>query len=114
MDYAKVIGSGLLIWIVMFVFISAFLGFYNQYDYFKILTIIVSGVISLLISYYLAKPKKIKDALLCAGVWLVVGIILDYFVTMQFNGNIFSSNFIWAGYVNMAIAPLLSIKVKKK
>jgi uncharacterized membrane protein YjjP (DUF1212 family) len=114
MNYLKAIGSGLLIWIVMFAFVSAFLGFYNQYDYFKVLTIVVSGVVSLLVSYYLIKPKKIKDALAYIAIWLVIGILLDYFVTMQFNSSAFYSYFLWAGYFNMSVAPLLSLKAKKK
>jgi len=112
MNYKKVIGSGLLIWVVMFAFVSAFLGFYNQYDYFKVLTITVSGVVSLLVAYYLVKPKNIKEALLCSAVWLIVGVLLDSFITMQFNSSIFYSQFLWAGYFTMVIAPFLSLKVK--
>ena len=112
MNYVKIIGSGLLIWVIMFAFVSAFLGFYNQSDYFKVLVIVVSGVVSLLAAYYIIKPKNIAEALFCSAIWLVVAALLDYLITMKFNSGIFYSFFLWGGYFTMVIAPALSLKVK--
>jgi len=45
-------------------------------------------------------------------VWVVVGLILDYFVTMRFNTEIFQLWSLWAGYGLIFIAPFLRIKGK--
>ncbi len=114
MNYLKVIGLGILIWAIMFVFISAFLNLYNEFTNFKVLTIVVSGVVSLLAAHYWVKPGKVGEALSASVLWVVVGLLLDYFVTRQFNSMIFSSTYIWGGYFMIFISPLLYLTIKEK
>lgn len=114
MNYLKVAGLGLVIWAIMFVFVFVFLSLYNQYDAFKIVAIVFAGILSLLIAYYYVKSKKVTDALIVGSTWVIVGLLLDYFITRtQFNSQILTSPFVWAGYFMIFIAPLLYLTVKE-
>ena len=111
MDWIKAIGFGVLIWVLMFAIVSAVLNTYQETLWMKILIILVAG----LIAWFLAKkvkPSSMGSALGYGFVWVVVGLILDYFVTMRFNTEIFQLWSLWAGYGLIFIAPFLRIKGK--
>ena len=110
MNWKKAITFGAVIWVLMFVIVSIFIGF-KIYNYFwiKLITAIIAGAIS----YFLAgqiKPNKAKTALSYGLAWVIIGIILDSIVTMRFNPAIFSSRALWLGYVLVLLAPLLQVK----
>ena len=104
------IGFGALIWILMFVIVSAFIGF-KIYDYawMGIVTAVIGGIISYILAGYV-KPKSFGMALTCGASWLVVGVILDAIITMRFNSEIFMAWELWLGYGLVVIAPLFRIK----
>lgn len=109
MNWKKVIGFGALLWVLMFVIVSAFIGF-KIYDYYwmGIVTAVISGVISFILAGYV-KPKSFGLALAYGVSWLVVGVILDAIVTMRFNSEIFMSWMLWLGYGLVVLAPLLRV-----
>ncbi len=111
--FLKALGSGVLFWAIMFALVSAFLDWYNQYEMVKVSIAVFSGVVAISLVYFL-KVEKIKQALVFSLTWLVVGIVLDYFVTMRFNDHVFVSVYLWLGYGLMFISPLLYVKLKDK
>lgn len=111
--FFKALISGFLLWATMFTLISMILSLYNQYELVKILVSIISGVIAILFIYYL-KAQKIKEALVYSFTWLILGLILDYFVTMKFNEYIFYSPYLWLGYGLMFVSPLIYASLIKK
>lgn len=110
MNWKKAIGLGALLWVLMFVIISIFIGF-KIYDirWVKILGSIIAGVISFILAGY-AKPQSAVKALGYGLSWVVIGVILDFIVTMRFNSAIFTSRILWLGYALVLLAPLLRVK----
>jgi len=108
MNWKKAIGFGILLWLIMFAFVSAFLSFYDLL-WMKIITAIVAGVISFVLAHY-AKPANAGQALGYGLSWVVVGVIFDFLVTMRFNAVFYTDMFLWLGYFLAFLAPLLRIK----
>jgi len=111
MNYKKAFGLGVLLWLVMFAIVSAILDLY-QYNLIKIITILISGVLSFLAVRYL-KAKNIKAGAIYGLIFLAVGLTLDFLVTKKFNQNIFNSLPLWYGYGLMLISATLQPLVKK-
>jgi uncharacterized membrane protein YjjP (DUF1212 family) len=111
--FLKALGSGVLFWAIMFSLVSACLDWYNQYELAKVSIAISSGVVAILLVYFL-RVEKIKPAIVFSLTWLAVGLVLDYFVTTRFNSQIFASVYLWLGYGLMFISPLLYVKLKDK
>ena len=113
--YPKAVASGFVFWAAMFTLVSIFiaLGSYNQYDVVKFAISISSGIVAILFIHYL-KVEKIKQALIFSLIWLIVGLLLDYFVTMRFNPQIFNSTYMWFGYGLMFVSPLIYVSLIKK
>jgi len=110
MNWKKAISFGVLIWIIMFVIVSAFVGFKI---YGLIAIQVVAAIITGALSMILAKKLKIDNVglALAYGVsWLVVGVILDFIVTTKFNPTVFSSWPYWLSYALVLLAPLFTIK----
>jgi hypothetical protein len=111
--YSKAIISGFVFWAAMFALVSMFLNLYNQYYVVRIMISISSGIIAILLVDYL-KIEKMKQALIFSLIWLIVGLILDYSVTMKFNNQIFNSMYLWLGYGLMFVSPLIYVSLIKK
>jgi hypothetical protein len=113
--YGKAIVSGFVFWAAMFTLVSMFIAFnlYNQYDAIKFLVSIFSGIIAILFADYL-KIEKMKQALIFSLMWLVVGLLLDYFFSMKFNSQIFNSIYLWFGYGLMFVSPIIYVSLLKK
>lgn len=110
MNWKKAIGFGALLWVLMFVIVSALIGFkIQEFLWVEIGISIISGVISFILAGYV-KPKSFGMALGYGASWLVVGVILDAIVTMRFNPAIFTSWMLWLGYGLVVLAPLLRVK----
>jgi hypothetical protein len=110
MNWKKMIGFGALLWVLMFVIISAFIGFkVPESIWLSVGFAVISGMISFILAGYV-KPKSFGMALGYGLSWLVVGVILDIIVTMRFNSAIFSDWTLWLGYGLAVLAPLLRVK----
>jgi len=111
MKWKKAVLFGILIWILMFAIVSAFIAFKIYYPYLwaRIFLALISGTISFILAGYL-KPKKASVALVYGIIFLAVGVILDALITIRFNPAIFGTRSLWLGYFLVLIAPLLRIK----
>ena len=110
MNWKKAIGFGIVIWILMFVIVSIFIGFKI---YGSVVMSIITALIAGVLSFLFAGKLKLKSAgsALCYGiVWLIIGYLLDLIITSRFNAQILSSWSLWLGYVLILLAPLLTIK----
>lgn len=110
MNWKKAIGFGFLLWVLMFVIVSIFIGF-KIYDFvwMEVITAVISGIISFILARYV-KPAKAAAALAYGVTWVIIGVILDAIVTTRFNPAIFASWSLWLGYVLVLLAPLLAVK----
>lgn len=110
MNWKKAISFGAVIWILMFVIVSVFIGFKI---YGSVWMQIIAAIIAGAISYYLAgkiKPHSAKSALSYGLTWAMVGVILDAIVTTRFNPAIFASWSLWLGYILVLLAPTFQVK----
>lgn len=108
MNYTKAIGYGLLIWVVMFAVVSAFLPYYNQ-AWMKVVLVVVVA----LISYACATRLRLKSyaaAIDYGVVWVLVAVLLEVLVTQRFNPLIFTEWSLWVGYAATLIAPSLTVR----
>lgn len=112
MDWKKTIGSGIMLWALMFVVVSVFIAF-NIFgnSIAKVIIAIIAGAISYSLAKKL-KPADIKAALTDGVVWVIVGVILDALVSIRFNPLIFQSKGLWLGYFLVLLAPILVVKKK--
>lgn len=114
MNWQKGILYGVLLWILMFVIVSGFIGF-KVYE--LLIVQIITAVIGGLISFILASKIKPNNFGLAFGygiTWVVAGLILDAVITMRFNPAIFASWTLWLGYLLVLLAPLLKVKKQVK
>ncbi|MFH1112146.1 MAG: hypothetical protein V1712_03730 [Patescibacteria group bacterium] len=110
MNWKKAIGFGLLLWIIMFVVISVFVGFdIYKYIWIQIVTALIAGIISYILTGKI-KPSIFSLALSYGLVWVAIGLILDLVVTTRFNAAIFSSWTLWLGYILILVVPVLKVK----
>ncbi len=109
-NWKKGISLGALLWVLMFVIVSIFVGF-KIYDsaYMKVITALIAGIISFVLVGYV-KPDKVGLAFSYGILWVVIGLILDAIVTRLFNPQIFLSKGLWLGYALVLIAPLFRVK----
>ena len=110
MNWKRAITLGILLWILMFVIVSVFIGF-KIYDFTitQVITIIISGIIAFVLAGRV-RPKSAGTALGYGFCWVLVGVILDAVVTMRFNPAIFSMWPLWLGYALVFLVPLLRVK----
>lgn len=109
MNWKKGIGYGALLWLIMFALVSVLLNSYYLYAWMPIIIAIIAGVISFILAKYI-KPINTKMALSYGLLWVIVGLVLDFFVTKQFNPDIFNAWSLWLGYISVLLAPLLVVK----
>ncbi|TAN33783.1 hypothetical protein EPN28_01370 [Patescibacteria group bacterium] len=108
--WKKILGYGVLLYVLMFVIVSVFIGFkiYGN-SWAPIVTAVIGGVISYILAGRV-KPASAGAALGYGIGWVVVGVILDFIITMRFNPVIFSAWQLWLGYALVLLAPLLAVK----
>lgn len=110
MDLKKTLGFGVALWVLMFVVVSALMAFgVYQQQWGKALTVAIVAVVVYTLAGY-AKPRKAMEALTLGASWVVIGILLDFFVTAKFNAAIFEYRTLWVGYVITFLLPLARTK----
>jgi hypothetical protein len=115
MNYKKLIGFGILLWITAFAIASVFVGA-KAIDSIaaKITVPIVVGIAAFFVGKNL-KLKSIPETLKYSVVWIVIGVLLDMAVTVPFTGwGIFAEWNVWLGYFFVLTAPLLATKLSSK
>ncbi len=110
MDWKKLIGFGVLIWILMFVTVSIFIA-YDVYKFIwmQVIIAVIAGIIAFILAG-VVKPSKIALALGYGLIWVIIGLVLDAVVTARFISEIFASWSLWLGYLLVLLAPVLRVK----
>ena len=110
MKILKIISYGALLWILMFVIISAFIGFKIQDSLFiMILGAVIGGIISFFLAKKLALPN-IGMALSSGLIFVLVGVILDAIITVKFVPGIFMEWNLWLGNILIFLVPAIAVK----
>ncbi|MFC1700934.1 hypothetical protein ACFLZ0_02255 [Patescibacteria group bacterium] len=109
MGFKKLVWYGLLIWMIMFTVVSAFLHSYNEKTWVKLFVLLFAGILALILAGK-SEPNSITIALGYGLGWVIIGLMMDALVTLKYNPNIFQSKWMWAGYVLILLAPLLRIQ----
>lgn len=109
MNYKKAIMYGALGWVIMFAIVSALLDIYTQFAFVKVLVAVIAGVVAYILAGYL-EIESYKTALIYGILWLIVGIVLDFLITVRFNSAIFTQWSLWLGYIFIVLAPLFRVK----
>jgi len=109
MGFKKLVWYGILIWLIMFAVVSAFLNAYNEKTWVKVAIVLFGGIVALILAGK-AEPTSMTIALGYGLGWVIIGVILDTLVTMNYNQNILHSKWLWVGYALILLAPLLRIK----
>ncbi|MCL5794798.1 MAG: hypothetical protein M1338_00335 [Patescibacteria group bacterium] len=113
MEILKRIGWGVLIWVIMFVWVTVLMFVFKLTTGW--LTYVLSWLASILLAWLAANKSNLKnvtDALLTGLIWIVVGVALDWIVTTKFSPQIFSSWSLWVGYGLLLIVALFNVKKK--
>lgn len=109
MNYKKLIGLGILEWLIMFAVVSAVLQIYNSHAWMKLVVAIIAGIVAYILARYM-RLTSYTSAWACSMSWLVIGVILDSLITMRYNAVIFSSRALWLGYILMFLAPFAAVR----
>ena len=112
-NWKKALGFGALIWIIMFVVISALVAYGAPSGGLSMTWNVVVTVISLAVAYLCARnvaPKSYSVALGYGLVFAAVGIILDFLISQRFAPGMFSSMAYWVSYILLVFVPLLAVK----
>jgi hypothetical protein len=111
MNWKKTISYGAVIWVLMFVIVSIFIGFgFYSPTWSKGLIIIIGGIISYIVAKKYARPASSRMAISYGVSWAVVGVILDTIITARFDPTVFQSKTYWVSYLVILLAPLLTVK----
>ncbi|MCL5094051.1 MAG: hypothetical protein M1355_02890 [Patescibacteria group bacterium] len=114
MDVKKLVGYGAAIWAIMFVLISALVGFkLSDAAWVGYVTVVLSGVLAYVFAG-MVDLKDLKSALTYGIGWVVVGLILDFVISARFAADIFSSWNLWAGYALVLLVPAVRTQIAQK
>lgn len=107
-------GYGVLVWVILFVVISALVGFgiYNNQITKGIVVLVAGGL-----AYWFASKLGMNDwgkAVGLAVIWVAIALILDYLISARFASGLFSSRALWASYALIAIGALAGSMWGKK
>lgn len=114
MNYKKLIGFGILIWVTAFVTASLFVAF-NKIDSIaaKIIVPLAVGTAVFFVSKNL-NLNSTKSAFKYSAAWIIIGLLLDVVITVPFTGwEIFTKWNVWLGYFLILIVPVLTAYGKK-
>lgn len=107
-------GYGAAIWAVLFVVISALVGF-GVYGNSITKGIVVIGAGAL--AYWLAMRTDARDwgkAIIMGVSWVIISMVLDYLISTRFAPSLFSSRALWVGYALVLIGALAGSMWGKK
>ena len=106
-SWAKALGFGLLIWMIMF--ISAAILLLGLKFSLSVGTLLVLSIIAGLVSYSFGNvvdPQNATQALGYGTVWAATGLLLDLLVSNQQQPGIFQIWAYWLGYALVLFMPL--------
>ena len=99
LNFKKILGYAVLLWIIMFVVASIFVGFNVGESLWAQIIMWIIVIIAVWILVGLTGAENVKTGLIIGIVFIVIGVILDLIVTVRFTGmELFSTWEIWASY----------------
>lgn len=108
LDWKKLILYPLAIYAVIFLFISALIGFkIDQTAGWVTVATLAISIIGLYIASRAAKIDSMKNAVILGLVWVVVMIVLDLILTMPFTGVAYFKA--WTTYLAYAITFIMPV-----
>jgi peptidoglycan/LPS O-acetylase OafA/YrhL len=113
-DWKRAVSYGVVIWVILFIVASIFVGFGAEGN---IIFGLIMIVLAFGLSYYLAGKvgvKNLKVGLQYGLVFAFVGLILDLIITARFTTAVFSQWHLWLGYVGIILAPAVFAQYGKK
>lgn len=115
MNYKKLIGFGILLWIVGFAIASVFVAS-NAMDTLtaKLTVPLLVGITAFLFGKNLKLTSALK-MLKYSGTWVAIALVLDVLITVRFAGwAIFIQWDVLLGYFLALTAPILATKILSK
>ncbi len=113
--FYKLIGYGVIIWIVAYMVATIFVVLNSQNT---ILAWAVTALAALLTTFFLARSlniSSVKEILKYAVAWVITGFILDALITTHFTGwEFFMKWNIWISYALSFAVVILAAKLKRK
>lgn len=113
MQCKKVVGFGILNWVIAFIVASIFVAY--KADSSLAAEIIIPVAVGITAFYLSTKlPARTMVESLCYSVgWVIIAAILDMVATVPFTGwEIFTEWHIWLGYGLIFIAPIITQHVQ--
>jgi hypothetical protein len=113
-DWKRAASYGVVIWVVLFIVASIFVGFGAGEN---IIFGLIMAVLAFGLSYYLAGKIGVKNptiGLQYGIVFALVGLILDLIITARFTTAVFSQWHLWLGYAGIILAPAVFAQYGKK
>lgn len=116
MSWKKALAYGLLMWVIMFAVVSAFIAIgISEFSYTWIITALVAGLLGVILGM-VTKPKNIGIGIMYALVWVVIGVILDALITRAFDPTILTQWTLWVGYAVFVVGVITGslVRMSKK
>jgi hypothetical protein len=113
-DWKRAVSYGVVIWVVLFVVASIFVGFRAGEN---IIFGLIMIVLAFGLSYYFGGKIGIKNltiGLQYGLVFALVSLILDLIITARFTTTVFSQWHLWLGYIGIILAPAAFAQYGKK
>jgi len=99
LDWKKLLGYALLFWVIMFVVACIFVGFKVGDTMWAQIVMWIAAIIVIWLLAPLAGARDLQKGLIIGVVFVVVGLILDYIITVRFTGmEFFNSWELWTSY----------------
>lgn len=97
---------GLVFWMIMFVIVSIMLAFQiYHYPAAKAAILAVSGLLAYLFTRR-TEPEKMMGAAFIGAVFAAIGLLLDAIITSRFDPQVFSSIYLWIGYLFVLVGAI--------
>lgn len=114
MNYKNTFGFGIAIWVIMFVLVSVFVAFsFYENIWGKAFAVLISGVLGYFFGRWAHVPNWAVWFYVAVS-WVIVGLILDYLITLRFEPAIFSFKSLWFGYLFLVLGSILGGKGRGK
>lgn len=112
LNWKKIIGYGIVIWVAVFIFVTILVGFKAETEAF--FWWLVTQIVVIITAVTLAKKlplAKVQTALITGLIWVVVVFALDLLITARFTTmEFFNSWKIWISYVIILLVPVVMMK----
>jgi len=108
MKWGRALIIGVVIWLIIYSLKSlmsdwSLTGIFSMHFFLAW----INGLLAYLFTR-LVKPQKVRLAMTYGLSWVIVGLLCDWLFIYHKNADIFSSRFLWFGYLLMLILPIFN------